>query len=71
MESMHHFLMARYDVADFDDYKHLLALLRNTRAIAAHKARSRYTNIRCLQDIVKNARNHLVHQDTRTPLKPL
>jgi hypothetical protein len=62
MESMHHFLLARYQVSDFDEYKQLLALLRNTRAIAAHKARSRYADIRHLQTMVEHARNHLVEQ---------
>ena len=62
MESMHDFLMARYEVSDFDDYKHLLALLRNTRAIAAHKARSRHADIQHLQDIVDNARNHVIRR---------
>jgi hypothetical protein len=62
MESMHQFLMARYQVSDFDDYKHLLALLRNTRAIAAHKASSRSADIRHLQAMVENARSDLVEQ---------
>lgn len=62
--------MARYQVSTFEDYKHLLALLRNTRAIAAHKARSRHLDIQRLQDYVAAARNHLIQQlrDGRTVL---
>lgn len=59
---MHRFLMARYQVSDFDEYKHLLALLRNTRAIAAQKARSRSADIWQLQAMVENARKRLVEQ---------
>jgi len=59
---MHHFLMARYQVSDFEDYKHLLALMRNTRAIAAHKARVRHADLQHLQAIVEDARQRLIHQ---------
>jgi hypothetical protein len=62
MESMHQFLMARYQIADYEEYKYLLALLRNTRAIAAHKARSRHAHLWHLQDTVDNARNQIIHQ---------
>jgi hypothetical protein len=37
--------MARYDVRDSDEYLHLLALYRNTRAIEAQKARLRFTEL--------------------------
>ena len=64
MESMHRFVMARYQIANFDDYKYILALLRNTRAISAHKARSRHADIQSLQDAVDDTRSRLVKQLT-------
>jgi hypothetical protein len=42
---LHRYLLARYDVEDFEDYTHLLALFRNTRAIEANNARQRYTEL--------------------------
>jgi len=56
MESMHWYLMARYEVETFDDYIHLLALFRNTRAIEAVKARERVfelTNISTSVDLAR------------------
>jgi hypothetical protein len=38
-------MMSRYDVEDFEDYTHLLALYRNTRAIEAMKARIHYMEL--------------------------
>jgi len=38
MQSLHHYLMAWYNVASFDDYIELLALFCNMRAVEAEKA---------------------------------
>jgi hypothetical protein len=37
--------MSRYDIRDYNDYLHLLALYRNTRAIEAQKARTRFAEL--------------------------
>jgi len=44
--------MARYEVNDFEEYTHLLALYRNTRAIEALNARLRFT---ALEDAAASA----------------
>ena len=56
MESMHRYLMARYEVETFDDYIHLLALFRNTRAIEAVKARERVFELSDISTSVDVAR---------------
>jgi len=58
LESMHRYLMARYEVETFDDYIHLLALFRNTCAIEAVKARERVielTNISTSVDLARQS----------------
>ena len=45
MDSFHRYLLSRYDIHTYEDYVHLLALFRNTRAIEAHNARQRYSDI--------------------------
>ena len=41
MQSLHQYLMARYEIDSFGDYIHLLCLFRNTRAIEMEKACAR------------------------------
>ena len=45
MESLHRYLVARYHIADYDDYLQLVAMFRNTAAIEAAKARVRYNSL--------------------------
>ena len=45
MEALHRYLVARYHVADYDEYLRILAMYRNTAAIEALKGRTRYEEI--------------------------
>ena len=45
MESLHWYLVARFHIADYDEYLQLVALFRNTAAIEAAKARVRYKSL--------------------------
>ena len=45
MESLHRYLVARFHIADYDEYLQLVALFRNTAAIEAAKARVRYKSL--------------------------
>jgi hypothetical protein len=60
--------MSRYDVDDFENYTHLLALYRNTRAIEAMKARIRYMELEGAAASVEKARLSLIRslQDRHT-----
>jgi hypothetical protein len=62
MESMHRYLMARYEVETFDDYIHLLALFRNTRAIEAVKARERVFELSDISTSVDVARQIILRR---------
>jgi hypothetical protein len=53
---MHRYVMARYEVETFDDYIHILALFRNTRAIEAVKARQRVFELTDISTSVDVAR---------------
>jgi len=54
--------MARYDVDGFDDYIHLLALFRNTRAIEAVKVRDRVFDLTDIANSVEIARQSILRQ---------
>jgi hypothetical protein len=56
MQSLHVYLMARFDVPDYDDYLHLLALYRNTRATEAINARNRYLQLEEVSETLSAAR---------------
>jgi len=45
LESMHQYIMARYNIQNLDDYLQILALFRNTRAIEAQNARQRHMDL--------------------------
>lgn len=62
LESMHRYLMARYEVETFDDYIHLLALFRNTRAIEAAKARDRVVELTDISSSVEIARQLILRR---------
>jgi hypothetical protein len=48
--------MARYEVQDFEDYTHLLALYRNTRAIETKQARKRYMELEAAAKSIEKVR---------------
>jgi hypothetical protein len=52
--------MARYDIQSYDDYVHILALFRNTRAIEAQNARQRYTELSEACTSIENARLSII-----------
>jgi len=56
LELLHQYLMVWYDLQDFEDYLHFLALYRNTRAIEAQNARHQYTKLSEACASVENAR---------------
>ena len=62
MESMHRYLMARYEVETFDDYIHLLALFRNTRATQAAAARDRVFELNNISTSVDLARQSILRR---------
>jgi hypothetical protein len=55
LESLHRHLLARYDIQEFDNYIHILALYRNNRAIEAQNARRRYTELSEASTSIQNA----------------
>jgi hypothetical protein len=54
--------MRRYKVKTFDDYIHLLALFRNTRAIEAAKARDRVLELSDISTSVEMARQSILRR---------
>jgi hypothetical protein len=62
LESMHRYLMARYEADTFDRYIHLLALFRNTRAIEAVKARDRVFELTDISNSIEMARQSILHR---------
>ena len=62
IESLHRYLMSRYDIKDYDDYLHVLSLYRNTRAIEAENALNRYQEIRAAVATIENARIDLLRR---------
>jgi hypothetical protein len=56
MESLHRYLMSRYDINIYDDYLHMLSLFRNTRAIEAENALNRYQELQSAAATIENAR---------------
>jgi hypothetical protein len=62
LHSLHCFLLARHEVNDFDDYTHLLALFRNTRALEAHNACQRYTELDEASRSIETVRQAIIQQ---------
>ena len=62
MQSLHQYLMARYDVDSLDDYIHLLSLFRNTRAIEMEKACGRVTELESVSATLEIARLSILRQ---------
>jgi hypothetical protein len=56
LESLHRYVMARYDIQSYEEYIHVLALCRNTRAIEAQNARQRYTELSEASALIERAR---------------
>ena len=48
MESLHRYLVARYDISDYDYYLKLLAMYRNTAAIEAQNSHIRHASLSML-----------------------
>lgn len=69
MQSLHRYLMSRYEVETYDEYLHLLALFRNTRAIEAQKARTRYAELQDISANIEFARHAVLRrlQQRRSP----
>ena len=62
IESLHRYLMSRYDIKDYDDYLHVLSLFRNTRAIEAENALNRYHELQSVASTLENARIQLLRR---------
>ena len=56
MQSLHRYLMARFDIETFDDYLHLLALFRNTQAIETLNARRHLSELNEVSKSLESAR---------------
>lgn len=56
LQSLHRYILSRYDIQDYDEYLHLLALYRNTRAIEVQKASTRFTELNLAVTSVAKAR---------------
>jgi len=54
--------MARYDIQSYDDYIHILALYRNTRAVEAQNARQRFTQLSEASAAVERARLSVIRR---------
>jgi hypothetical protein len=64
MQSLHVYLMARFDISDYGDYLHLLALYRNTRATEAINARNRYLQLEQVSETLSAARKAVLEKLT-------
>jgi hypothetical protein len=62
LESVHRYLLTRYKVKTFDEYIHLLALFRNTRAIEAAKAHDRVMELADISTSIENARQSIIRR---------
>lgn len=62
LQSLHRYLMSRYEVDSLDDYVRLLCLFRNTRAIEMEKASARVSEIEELSSSVEIARLSVLRQ---------
>ena len=56
MESLHRYLVARYEVDDLQDYLQLVTLFRNTRAIESQNAYTRYDELAQVSRSIETAR---------------
>ena len=55
MQSLHSYLMARFEVETFEDYMQMLTLFRNTQAIEAMNARQRLIELAEASKSIENA----------------
>jgi len=62
LESMHRYLMVRYEAETFDNYMHLLTMFRNTRAIEAAKARDRVFELNDISNAIEIARQSVLRR---------
>ena len=62
MASLHRYLVARYQIEDYDDYIHLLALYRNTRGVQAQNSHSRYDELFETIRAIDSSRLALLHR---------
>ena len=61
LQSLHRYIMSRFDIHDMDDYLQILALFRNTRAIEAHNARRRLMELKEVASSIERLRRSLFH----------
>ena len=59
LQSLHGYIMSRFDIQDMDEYLQILALFRNTRAIEAHNARRRLMELKEAASSIERLRRSL------------
>lgn len=62
MQSLHSYLMARFDVETLEEYIHLLTLFRNTQAIETVNARRRLCELAEASKSLETARYAILNR---------
>ena len=73
MESLHRYLIARYDISDYDYYLKLVAMYRNTAAIEARNSYLRHKSLLELYQhcmIMHAAAAKRIRERSRSPSAP-
>ena len=71
LQSVHSYLMARYEADTLDEYVRLLALFRNTRAIELENARNRCAELQNIADTIELAQFAVLRRlDSRRSIIP-